>query len=80
MTDAGAQLLNLRGDVGALRRLVLEQRKEAAAPTTQALGLCFNSLQLRLLAAERVLVTAGLLGAAGILAAAIEGGKLRFQP
>ena len=42
--------------------------------------MLLEPFDLGLLAVKRILKAADLFGAAGILATAIEGGKLRFQP
>jgi hypothetical protein len=81
LVEIAAHLLDARIDRAALRRLVVEQRKESGTVAALALGLHGDAVELGLLLGLGILVAAYLVVARGIAAAAaIDRGKLGFQP
>ncbi len=78
--QVGAHGLHLAVELVALRRLAAaEQEEAAAAVAAETLALHGQPVELLLLARLRLLVAADLLGAAGVLRAAVQSGKLRLQ-
>src|SRR5262249_16211677 len=72
--DVRARLLHLAVDLGALRRLAAEDRKEAATLAAHLLRLLIEAVELGLLFAGEVLVTLDLGRLGRIEAAAVERG------
>ena len=76
--DVRARLLDLAIDLGALRRLAAENRKEAAALAAHLLRLLIEAIEVGLLLAGQVLVTLDLGRLGRIEGAAVERGELAF--
>jgi hypothetical protein len=82
LVEIAAHLLDLVVDRTALRAVLVEQREEATGFAAHALGLGYDAVEFALLARLRFLVTADLFILGGIAGAgaAVDGGKLAFEP
>ena len=75
-----ALLVDLPVKAAALRRRIAEDREEAGAFAAHATRLRDQPVDLELLAVDRILSAADLVGAHRIVVAAVERGQLGFQP
>src|SRR5690606_22060481 len=82
LVEVRSHLLNLVVDRAALRGAAGKQREEAGAVAALIARMGLNPLEFALLAGGCILIAANLLGLGRIAAAlaAIDGGKLAFEP